>query len=105
MPAPGYSAYVAPEKYATLGWILFGGEHGREAPRSAVRPGRRAASTRVGVPRTLKEAGVAEAEFEAALPDLARTAFADPSLRTNPRMPMINEIIGLLRQGFDGRPA
>ena len=25
MPAPGYSAYVAPEKYATLGWILFGG--------------------------------------------------------------------------------
>jgi len=47
---------------------------------------------------------VTESEFEAALPDLARTAFADPSLRTNPRMPMINEIIGLLRQGFDGRP-
>ena len=25
MPAPGYGAYVAPEKYATLGWVLFGG--------------------------------------------------------------------------------
>jgi hypothetical protein len=29
MPAPGYSAYVAPEKYAQLGRILFGG-HSQE---------------------------------------------------------------------------
>ena len=42
----------------------------------------------VGIPRSLAEAGVRKEEFEAALPDLARAAFEDPSLRTNPRMPL-----------------
>ncbi len=37
MPAPGYSAYVAPEKYAQLGRILFGG-HSEEERRSGCSP-------------------------------------------------------------------
>ena len=41
------------------------------------------------MPRSLADAGVAAAEFEAALPDLAEAAFADPSMRTNPRMPLV----------------
>jgi acetaldehyde dehydrogenase/alcohol dehydrogenase len=45
---------------------------------------------------------VHEDEFEAAIPDLARAAFDDPSLRTNPRMPMLGEIIDLLRKGYYG---
>jgi len=102
MPAPGYSAYVAPEKYATLGRILFGGRTEQERCDRLFSRVEGLIDT-VGGPRTLKEAGVSESDFEAALPDLARTAFADPSLRTNPRMPMIAEIVGLLRQGFDGR--
>jgi len=103
MPAPGYSAYVAPEKYATLGWILFGGRADDER-RSRLFDAVDSLIDAVGLPRTLAEAGVTEAEFEAALPDLTRAAFADPSLRTNPRMPMIAELVGLLRQGFAGRP-
>ncbi len=103
MPAPGYSAYVAPEKYATLGWVLFGGST-EEKRRQRLFEHVDELIDAVGLPRTLKDAGVVEAEFEAALPDLARTAFADPSLRTNPRMPMITEILTLLRQGFDGEP-
>ena len=31
MPAPGYSAYVAPDKYAQLGRIVFGGRTPRRA--------------------------------------------------------------------------
>jgi hypothetical protein len=46
---------------------------------------------------------VGEAEFEAALPELAEAAFMDASLRTNPRMPMVGELVGLLRAGFSGR--
>ncbi len=42
MPAPGYSAYVAPEKYATLGWILFGGRTEEERRDRLFTPGRRA---------------------------------------------------------------
>jgi acetaldehyde dehydrogenase/alcohol dehydrogenase len=101
MPAPGYSAYVAPEKYATLGWVLFGGSTEEERRERLLRRVDELIDG-VGGPRTLAEAGVTEADFEAALPELARTAFADPSLRTNPRMPMIHEIVALLRQGFDG---
>ena len=39
-------------------------------------------------------------EFEAALPELAKAAFADPSIRTNPRIPMIREVIELLQAGY-----
>ena len=53
-------------------------------------------------PRSLKEYGVPEDEFLAALPELAMTAFADLSNRTNPRMPLVEEIAGLLRQGYYG---
>jgi len=47
--------------------------------------------------------GVSEAEFESALPELAEAAFMDASLRTNPRMPMVGELVDLLRAGFAGR--
>jgi Alcohol dehydrogenase, class IV len=42
-------------------------------------------------------------EFEKALPDLAKAAFMDPSIRTNPRIPMIREVLELLEAGYSGR--
>ena len=39
-------------------------------------------------------------EYEEALPELARAAFADPSIRTNPRIPMIREVVELLGAGY-----
>jgi acetaldehyde dehydrogenase/alcohol dehydrogenase len=56
----------------------------------------------VEMPRTLAEAGVDEAEFENALPELAFTAFQDLDNRTNPRMPLLAEITDLLRRGYHG---
>ena len=41
-------------------------------------------------------------EFDKALPDLAKAAFMDPSIRTNPRIPMIREVIELLEAGYSG---
>lgn len=99
MPAPGYSAYVAPEKYATMGWVLFGG-HTEEERRQRLFDNVDQLLCTVGIPRTLREAGVPADEFEAALPELARTTFEDLSVRTNPRMPMIAEIIQLLRDAY-----
>ncbi len=101
MPAPGYAAYVAPEKYAMLGWIIFGGRTEEERRQRLFDKVDELLDT-VGEPRSLKDAGVVEDEFEQALPDLARVAFADPSLRTNPRMPLIREIVELLRLAYDG---
>ena len=102
MPAPGYSHYVAPEKYAQAAWIL--GLGGRD---EAVR--REALFTRVdellatvGMPRSIAELGVSGEEFQAALPDLARAAFSDPSIRTNPRIPLLGELVALLQAGYGG---
>ena len=55
------------------------------------------------MPAALSELGIARSEFEAALPELADAAFADPSLRTNPRMPLVSELLELLEAGWSGR--
>ena len=102
MPAPGYSAYVAPEKYAEIGRILgFGGRtelDRRERLFARVDE----LLSEVGEPRTLAECGVKRQEFDKALPDLAKAAFMDPSIRTNPRIPMIREVLELLEAGYTG---
>jgi acetaldehyde dehydrogenase/alcohol dehydrogenase len=102
MPAPGYSAYVAPDKYAQLGRVVFGGRTPEESRRRLFQ-GVEDLLDRLAMPRTLAEAGVAAEEFETALPDLAMTAFQDLSNRTNPRMPLLSEITALLRVAYDGR--
>ncbi|MEE2034137.1 bifunctional acetaldehyde-CoA/alcohol dehydrogenase [Rhodococcus chondri] len=101
MPAPGYSAYVAPDKYAQLGRIVFGGREPEESRRRLFQ-GVEDLLRRLGVPRTLQEIEVREDEFLAALPELAMTAFQDLSNRTNPRMPLISELTDLLRAGYYG---
>ena len=57
----------------------------------------------LGMPRSLEAAGVARADFEEALPELARAAFEDASIRTNPRIPLVHELTQLLEAGFHSR--
>ncbi|OBH27432.1 bifunctional acetaldehyde-CoA/alcohol dehydrogenase [Mycobacterium sp. E342] len=101
MPAPGYAAYVAPDKYAQLGRLIFGG-HEPEECRGRLFRGVDQLLNRLGMPRSLREHGIGEEQFLTALPALAMTAFEDLSNRTNPRMPLVSEITALLRAGFYG---
>jgi acetaldehyde dehydrogenase/alcohol dehydrogenase len=103
MPAPGYSAYVAPEKYAQIGWVLGLGGHGEAERRERLFQHVDGLLDQVGIPRSLAATGIARADFEAALPELARAAFEDPSLRTNPRMPLVRELVELLEAAWRGR--
>jgi acetaldehyde dehydrogenase / alcohol dehydrogenase len=103
MPAPGYGAYVAPEKYAMLGYILFGGRTDHDRRERLFGAVEELLAT-LGMPRTLKDAGVDEEEFEAALPDLIAAAASDPSLRTNPRMPLLSELAELFGLAYHGGP-
>ena len=48
------------------------------------------------MPRTVAEAGIDRGAYRAAIPDLVRDAFRDASGRTNPRMPMLDELAALL---------
>lgn len=104
MPAPGYSAYVVPEKYAQLGQLVFGG-HEPDDCRERLFHAVEDLLDRLDMPRSLKEYGIPEAEFLTALDELAMTAFEDLSNRTNPRMPLVSEITRLLRLGYYGGAA
>ena len=101
MPAPGYSAYIAPDKYAQLGRVVFGGRAPEESRRRLFQ-GVGDLLDRLHMPRSLKAVGIAEDEFLQALPELAMNAFQDLSNRTNPRMPLVIEITDLLKLGYYG---
>jgi acetaldehyde dehydrogenase/alcohol dehydrogenase len=103
MPAPGYATYVAPEKYAQLGWVIGLGGKSEEIARERLFERVEELLDRVAIPRSLAELGIDGDEYEAALPDLTRAAFADPSLKTNPRFPLVTELTDLLRAGHAGR--
>ena len=102
MPAPGYSAYVAPEKYAQAAWILGYGGRDEGARRERLFATVDELLGEVGMPASLSELGIPREEFDAALPDLARAAFMDPSIRTNPRIPLVAELTELLVAGYEG---
>ena len=104
MPAPGYSTYVAPDKYAQMGWVLGLGGKGIDERRARFFDRIDELLDAVGMPRSLAEAGVSREQFDAALPDLVKDAFSDASIRTNPRMPMLEELASLLAAAFEGRP-
>jgi acetaldehyde dehydrogenase/alcohol dehydrogenase len=100
MPAPGYSAYIAPEKYAEIARILGFGGRTEQDRRERLFAHVDQLLAEVQEPRTLADCGISQKDFEKALPDLARAAFMDPSIRTNPRIPMIREVIELLQAGY-----
>jgi acetaldehyde dehydrogenase/alcohol dehydrogenase len=100
MPAPGYSAYVAPEKYAQIAWVLGLGGRGEQAARERLFARVDELLRTVGIPRSLTATGIPSEQWERAKPELCRAAFADPSGRTNPRMPMLAELAELLDAGY-----
>jgi acetaldehyde dehydrogenase / alcohol dehydrogenase len=105
MPAPSYTAYVAPEKYAQVSYVFGLGGRGEEERRARLFARVDELLDAVEIPRSLAEAGVPRAEFEASVPDLARAAFMDPSIRTNPRIPLVGELVDLFQRAYEGRPA
>ena len=99
MPAPGYGAYVAPQKLAQAGWVLGLGGHTEATARERLFARVDALLAEVGMPTTVAEAGVDPVAYRAAIPQLVGNAFRDASLRTNPRMPMLDELAALLAAG------
>ena len=100
MPAPGYTAYVAPEKYAQIAWIIGLGGRTEEERRERLFASRRGSAGLRRHAALARAAGVTRGDFEEALPELARAAFEDASIRTNPRIPLVHELTQLLEQGF-----
>jgi acetaldehyde dehydrogenase/alcohol dehydrogenase len=102
MPFPNVTAYVAPEKYAAVAAAMnLGGAS--VAERVDLLVGRIVGLLETcGLPTTIAAAGVPRDAFEAALPELIQAACDDISLRSNPRMPLLHELEGILRRAWDG---
>jgi acetaldehyde dehydrogenase/alcohol dehydrogenase len=104
MPSPFQKAYNAHKKYATIADLLgLGGNSVAEKVQNLVSATERLLD-RVGMPPSIASMGIAKEEFERAIPDLVRIAFDDPSWRpTNPRMPLMGELVELFWAAYYGR--
>ena len=102
MPSPNQRAYVAHKKYAAIADLLsLGGETIDEKIGNLVAATEQLID-RLALPRSIASLGISKEDFERAIPGLASAAFDDPSWRSNPRMPLIDEIVGLFWSAYYG---
>jgi len=103
MPFPNVKAYVAHYKYAQLAASMnWGGATVEERVEILIAKIFELLDT-CGMPASIKDLGIAAADFERALPDIIRAAYDDISIRSNPRMPLLKELEEVLRTAYDGR--
>ncbi len=103
MPSPYTKGYTAHKKYATVADLLGLGGNTVEEKVAKLIVATEQLLDRLGFPRSIAELGISKEEFERAVPDLARIAFEDPSWRSNPRMPLMTELIELFWKAYEGR--
>ncbi len=103
MPSPYTQGYVAHKKYATVADLLgLGGQTVDEKVVKLISAVEQLLD-QLGFPRSIAELGISKEEFEHAIPDLVNAAYADPSGRSNPRMPLIKELVELFWKAYHGR--
>jgi acetaldehyde dehydrogenase/alcohol dehydrogenase len=105
MPSPYTQGYVAHKKYATVADLLDLGGHTIEEKVENLISAVARLLDQLAFPRSIAELGIPKQEFERAVPELAKTAFDDPSWRSNPRMPLMAELAELLWNAYEGRKA
>ena len=106
MPSPNQRAYVAHKKYAMMADLLgLGGQTVEEKVQKLIAAIEQLLD-QLDVPRSIAELGISQGdEFEPAMPELAKNAFDDPSWRSNPRMPLVKELVELYWSAYRGRGA
>jgi acetaldehyde dehydrogenase/alcohol dehydrogenase len=103
MPSPNQHGYIAHKKYALVADLLgLGGTTIQEKVDNLVAAVERLLD-QLDVPRSIADLGISREDFAAAVPDLAKIAFDDPSWRSNPRMPLVSELVELLWRAYEGR--
>lgn len=103
MPSPNQKGYVAHKKYATIADLLGLGGNTVEEKVAKLVAAVEQLLDRLSIPRSIGDLGVSREEFERAMPELSKIAFDDPSWRSNPRMPLVTELVQLFWRAFEGR--
>jgi len=102
-PSPNQRTFVAHKKYAMMADLLgLGGQTIEEKVRNLVAAIEQLLD-QLAIPRSIADLGISKEEFERAIPDLVKIAFDDPSWQSNPRMPLVDELVGLFRSAYHGR--
>lgn len=103
MPSPYQQGYVAHKRYATMADLLgLGGRTVEEKVKTLITAVERLLD-QLGFPRSIAELGISRDEFERAVPEMVKNAFDDPSWRSNPRMPLMSELVELFWKAYEGR--
>ena len=105
MPSPYTKGYVAHKKYATVADLLGLGGHTTEEKVKNLITATEHLLDQLAFPRSIAEMGISKEEFERAVPELVSIAFDDPSWRSNPRMPLMGEMVELFWKAYEGRGA
>jgi acetaldehyde dehydrogenase/alcohol dehydrogenase len=103
MPSPFSQGYVAHKKYAMVADLLNLGGHTIDEKVANLVAAIEQLLDRLGFPRSIAELGISREEFEKSMPELVKNAFDDPSWRSNPRMPLMTEMVELFWKGYQGR--
>ena len=100
---PKYGEFVADYRYAQIARQLgFGGATQEEQIANLIQA-LRDLMKRLNVPMTIKDCGVDEKQFLAALPGLSERAFEDQCTTANPRYPLISELEEIYRKAYYGK--
>ncbi len=103
MPSPYTKGYVAHKKYATVADLLgLGGQTVQEKVDKLIAATEQLLD-QLSFPRSIAELGISKEEFERAIPEMVKAAFDDPSWRSNPRMPLMTELVELFWKAYEGR--
>jgi acetaldehyde dehydrogenase / alcohol dehydrogenase len=105
MPSPYTQGYVAHKKYATVADLLGLGGNTVDEKVDKLITATEQLLDRLEFPRSIADLGISKQEFERAIPELVKNAFDDPSWRSNPRMPLMNELVELFWKAYEGRGA
>ena len=103
MPSPYTQGYVAHKKYATVADLLGLGGHSVEEKVRNLIVATEQLLDQLGFPRSIAELGISKEDFQRAIPELVKIAFDDPSWRSNPRMPLMSEMVELFWKAYEGR--
>jgi acetaldehyde dehydrogenase/alcohol dehydrogenase len=103
MPSPNQKGYVAHKKYAMIADLLGLGGHTIDDKVKNLIAATEQLLDQLAFPRSIADLGISKEEFERAMPELAKIAFDDPSWRSNPRMPLVSELVELFWSAYYGR--
>ncbi|MCM8711457.1 bifunctional acetaldehyde-CoA/alcohol dehydrogenase [Clostridium sp. SYSU_GA19001] len=99
---PQYKYPVAKTRYAKIADYLNLGGNTEEEKVELLIKAIDELKDAVGMPKTIKDAGVSERNFYASLDEMAEQAFDDQCTGANPRYPLISEIKQMYINAFEG---